>query len=445
MKICFITDISTRDVFGLEFVNAFAENHEVSVITFSGFDSKKVNKSVTVYHRCLRGRLYRLLMSVRYARERLKEINPDVVISLDAGRHAFISVLTGFHPFILFSYGSDVSYRAYLLKLGNLVTRYVVLKADCILAQDKVMYGRLLELGVKPEKIFICHWGVDTKFFHPIEAEKDFDIVNIHGYNVTFYRYINVYLEALKILKDRGVVFRALLVGNEGFYDDLIQRLGIGDVLEQKGFLDEKGLRDVFWRSRVMVDPMYPKYHDGCGYGVGLVQAMACGVPLVCADRECIMMDGDDRWYHGLVFRHGDAVDLADKIMLLLGDDVICDDVSRMNRLSVKYWFNREHNLVLIEHMIQRVIDKKEVEMNDTKALKIFESCIDEMYRNSSPPTTWKQILEQYSDTGVTFYDKHRITETDYDRIKESYIKKLDKFYQRQLDWFLLGYAPTFD
>jgi hypothetical protein len=38
-------------------------------------------------------------------------------------------------------------------------------------------------------------------------------------------------------------------------------------------------------------------------------------------------------------------------------------------------------------------------EMNDAKALKIFESCIDEMYRNSTPPTTWAEIQERYSDT----------------------------------------------
>jgi hypothetical protein len=81
--------------------------------------------------------------------------------------------------------------------------------------------------------------------------------------------------------------------------------------------------------------------------------------------------------------------------------------------------------------------------MNDKQALKIFESCINEMYRNSSPPTTWKQIQEQYGDTKKTFYDKHRISEARYNSIKDSYSKQLDKYYQNKLDWFLLDYAPT--
>jgi hypothetical protein len=81
--------------------------------------------------------------------------------------------------------------------------------------------------------------------------------------------------------------------------------------------------------------------------------------------------------------------------------------------------------------------------MNDSEALKIFESCVDEMYRNSSPPTTWAQIKKKYGDTKETFYDKHRITETRYNSIKDSYSRQLDKYHQRRLDWFLLDYAPT--
>ncbi len=85
-----------------------------------------------------------------------------------------------------------------------------------------------------------------------------------------------------------------------------------------------------------------------------------------------------------------------------------------------------------------------EEKMNDKQAMKIFEDCIDEMYRNSSPPITWKELNKRYRDTKKTFYDKHRITETRYNCIKESYSRQLNNYYQRHLDWFLLDYAPTF-
>lgn len=83
--------------------------------------------------------------------------------------------------------------------------------------------------------------------------------------------------------------------------------------------------------------------------------------------------------------------------------------------------------------------------MNDTEALKIFESCIDEMYRNSTPPTTWAEIKKKYGGTRNTFYDKHAITEARYNNIRDSYSKKLNSYYKRKLSWFLLDYAPTFE
>jgi hypothetical protein len=39
----------------------------------------------------------------------------------------------------------------------------------------------------------------------------------------------------------------------------------------------------------------------------------------------------------------------------LLGDNFLRDAISSMNRLSVERWFDRGRNLVLIEHMIQRM------------------------------------------------------------------------------------------
>jgi len=82
--------------------------------------------------------------------------------------------------------------------------------------------------------------------------------------------------------------------------------------------------------------------------------------------------------------------------------------------------------------------------MNDVEALKIFESCVNEMYKKSTPSTTWKDIKEQYGDTGKSFHDKHSISEQDYNQIKDKYCKKLNLYYRRQLDWFLLDYAPSF-
>ena len=84
------------------------------------------------------------------------------------------------------------------------------------------------------------------------------------------------------------------------------------------------------------------------------------------------------------------------------------------------------------------------VTLSKEKASKVVEDCLDEMYRNSKPPITWKEILKKYGGKGQTeFYLKHAISEEDYEKIKAKHQKKLHKLYHNSMDMELLNYAPT--
>ena len=77
------------------------------------------------------------------------------------------------------------------------------------------------------------------------------------------------------------------------------------------------------------------------------------------------------------------------------------------------------------------------------KEEKVVIDCLNEMYKASDPPITWKQILRDYSNTDIQFCQLHKIKEEDYTRIKEKYKKKLPKAYHKSLEMDLLNYAPS--
>lgn len=79
------------------------------------------------------------------------------------------------------------------------------------------------------------------------------------------------------------------------------------------------------------------------------------------------------------------------------------------------------------------------------KEEKIVIDCLDEMYKASDPPITWKQIEKKYSDTGVEFFKLHKIKQADYERIKEKYAKKLPNGYSKSFEMDLLNYSPTME
>ena len=85
-----------------------------------------------------------------------------------------------------------------------------------------------------------------------------------------------------------------------------------------------------------------------------------------------------------------------------------------------------------------------EINMRKKKLTEIGVELLDELYRNSEPPTTWHEILEKYADKPRSeFYLKHAISEDKYIEIVDRYKKQLRKWEQNQLSWLLLDYAPT--
>jgi hypothetical protein len=80
--------------------------------------------------------------------------------------------------------------------------------------------------------------------------------------------------------------------------------------------------------------------------------------------------------------------------------------------------------------------------MNKEKAKKTIEACLNELYINSEPSITWKEVLNKYKDV-IEFYMKHEIDDDVYDTIVAQYLKLLPKLYHNDLRWTLLDYAPT--
>ena len=80
--------------------------------------------------------------------------------------------------------------------------------------------------------------------------------------------------------------------------------------------------------------------------------------------------------------------------------------------------------------------------MKEKKAAELIRQCLDELYRNATPPITWEECEKKY--VGVKdWFLKHKIATTMYTKIVDKYRKKLPKLYRGTLDMELLNYAPT--
>jgi glycosyltransferase involved in cell wall biosynthesis len=142
----------------------------------------------------------------------------------------------------------------------------------------------------------------------------------------------DVFVEALALLNERGIRWRALIVGEEGEAgDDLRRRIAnhsLNDVIGLTGALPQTALYHEYRRADVLCLPCRVD-EDGDRDGIPnvLVEAMACGVPIVTTSVSGIPEVVDDG-VTGLIVPVDDPVATADAIERLGRDTALAQRIA---------------------------------------------------------------------------------------------------------------------
>ena len=222
-------------------------------------------------------------------------------------------------------YGSD-RYR-----LDRDMETLVASNADRVVTITRALEMELIRRGVDGEKIVVVPNGVDSDIFTPMDGEYE-SIENlpaagecpIVGYigSIVEYEGLDDLLEALYILKNRGVACRMVIVGDGRASEHLQSRakeLGISDFVVFTGRIPFEEVVSyysavdiaVYPRKAVkvceMVSPLKP------------LEAMAMGKAILASDVDAMremFSDGET----ALLYTKGDIEDLARKLEILVTD-----------------------------------------------------------------------------------------------------------------------------
>ncbi|MEY2452986.1 MAG: hypothetical protein QOD92_2560 [Acidimicrobiaceae bacterium] len=203
-------------------------------------------------------------------------------------------------------------YERLVLKLP--VARYIAISTS---TKEK-----LIEHGVKPERIDIVHCGFDPVVAQQARAEAgaaDPDQPTIvTASRLVPYKRVDLVIRALaKLAPDHpGIRLHIIGQGPESErLEQLARELGVSANIDFVGYVPiHDDVLKIIAKASVFVSASEIE-----GFGISVVEAAAVGVPFVITDipvfRE-VTNDGDG----GLLFRQGDADDLADKINQMLSD-----------------------------------------------------------------------------------------------------------------------------
>jgi glycosyltransferase involved in cell wall biosynthesis len=204
----------------------------------------------------------------------------------------------------------------------------------------------------------IVPFGVDTEAFRPQPAcqmpARDPLTIGFVGRMLPG-KGLNVLADALRTMKDEN--WKLLVVGDGPERERFAQQLGtagLSDRAEFTGAIDFARVPEYFHQMDVMVIPTETTKRIREQFGRVIVEAMACGVPVIGSTCGAIPEVIGDA---GLIFPEGDSHALATALRKILSDEALRDRLSVAGQARVEqYSWDRvaEKTYQLFRQVLQR-------------------------------------------------------------------------------------------
>ncbi len=226
--------------------------------------------------------------------------------------------------FIRHPQGAVQSLRTWLMKV---VPRSIA-RADHILADSHSTRQDLTEIfHVDPAAITVVGAGVEDRFV-PVTDETELETVRQR------YRLPEEFVLGLGTLEPRknftGLIeayqqspvqetHHLVIAGGKGWlYDDIFSRAEsspVADRIHFIGFVADGDLPALYSLADIFA---YPSHYEG--FGIPVIEAMACGVPVVCANNSCLPEVAGPA---ALQITATDTIALADALHRLATDELL--------------------------------------------------------------------------------------------------------------------------
>jgi len=302
-----------------------------------------------------------MIQSALHLRKLLNVIKPDILHTGWVQDHGLIGALSGFHPTLSMPWGSDVLIKPYNSIWSKWITRFTLKRADMITCDAQSVKDQIIKLSdCISNKIVVFPWGIDLKTFRPDNSGKvrkelgwdnkkvlictrNFDI-RVHG--------VEYLILAVPVVLERCPDVRVILVGSgplEHEYRELVSSLGLDKIVYFAGWLDEIQVAEHLNSADIYVSSSLSD-----GTSSSLLEAMACGLPVVVTD-----VPSNFEWIkdgvNGYIVPRKDKSRLTEAIVALLENARLQKEMGKPNVQIASDRADWERNFSILEEIYRRL------------------------------------------------------------------------------------------
>ena len=285
------------------------------------------------------------------------EYNPDIVNVHYISGFGMMTMLAGLRHVVLNCYGSDIFVAPKRNSLSRWIIKRVLNKADAVAATSKIMAEEAKLIMENPQKnVTVTPFGVDVNQFKQDENRKysERPIIGIIKYLKPEYN-IALLIKAFAIVKEKATIKPLLHIYGSGplkeEFVSLTKALGIYDDVTFFETIPNTEVPKALNTIDIFVNSSNVE-----SFGVNIVEAMACGLPVVATPcpgpKEVI-----DNGVTGVVLKDWDSEELAEELIKLVESPELRMQYGKAGREKVlrEYdWSKNVETLIGVYHQVAK-------------------------------------------------------------------------------------------
>ena len=355
------TELATYDIAK----RLVSRGHEVHILTSLDNGLSKDNIEQGFYIHRIRFTKIRLLGAIIFwlaILYKLRKINPDVVHAQGIGiaPPALLAKVFLNKPYSIWCQGSDV-YLPWNFKQP--ISKLVFQHADALAAYSEDMKKEMQKISDR--EIIVITNGVDLQSFENLTREKTRSDLQINKNQqiLTFVgtlrpvKGVKYLIQAMDILIKKRADLRLILVGDgpdRKALGKMTEDLGLNNYVTFIGKVPHEKVPEFMTASDIFVLPSLSE-----GFGSVNLEAFAAGVPIVATKvggLPEIIKEGEN----GFLVAPKNPEQLAEKILLLLGNSELRNKISENNKIKVKN-YSWNHVVDVLEKMLIDINSKHQL------------------------------------------------------------------------------------
>lgn len=248
-----------------------------------------------------------------------QENRVDVVHAGPVDLCAWLAASSGLRPLVSMSWGYDLLVNAEKNLINHRRVLYTLLRTNILLDDCQAITSKAQKYGFPPDRIVTFPWGVDLQVYHPREVKNGGDtLIDRNTISLLSTRTMEklygceVIIEAFIKAAGQEGKLRLIMLGDGSQKPRFMQRIeaaGLNDRVHFAGNVPEDEMVTYFHASDVYISASHSD-----GSSVSLLQAMACGLPVIVSD-----IPGNREWVstgrNGWLFTDGNSDELSASIL----------------------------------------------------------------------------------------------------------------------------------